>query len=50
MTHKITQAGPLVRATVWTEHGTSTKTFNTAMEARSWSIIAENRKPVRRDA
>lgn len=50
MSHAITQAGALVRATVWTAHGTSTKTFNTANEARGWVAIAENRKPTRRGA
>lgn len=48
MSHSINAAGALVRATVWTANGTSTKTFNTASEARGWIAIAENRKPVRR--
>lgn len=45
----ITPAGTLVRATVWTEHGSSSKTFATASEARAWVPVAINRKPVRRD-
>lgn len=46
----ITPCGDLVRVTVWTEHGTSTKTFNTASEARGWINVAINRKPTRREA
>jgi len=44
----ITACGDLVRATVWTAHGTSTKTFNTASEARGWIAVATNRKPMGR--
>lgn len=42
----ITQAGNLVRATVWTIHGTSTKTFTSLSEARAWIAMALNRKPL----
>lgn len=48
--HAITPAGDLVRLTVWTEHGTSTKTFRTASEARAYYPIMLNKKPARRPA
>jgi len=45
---KLTTTGSgLVRATVWTEHGASSKTFATASEARSWCAVAANRKPAK---
>ncbi len=46
--HDIKPAGDLVRLTVWTEHGTSTKTFRTASEARAYYPILLNKKPARR--
>ncbi len=46
MRSSITQAGHLVRANVWTEHGASTKTCHTVSEARAWIAVALNRKPV----
>jgi hypothetical protein len=51
MRHTITaMPSGLVRANVWTEHGASSKTFQTASEARGWVVVASNRKPVRRGA
>lgn len=38
----------LVRATVWTDHGTSSATFRTVGEARAWAAAAANRQPTRR--
>lgn len=46
----ITACGDLVRATVWTEHGSSSMTFKTASEARSWVPVAVNRKPLRKSS
>lgn len=48
MRSTITQAGEHVRATVWTEHGTSSKTFQTVTEARAWIGQQPSRRPARR--
>lgn len=47
--HSITQAGKLVRLTVWTVHGTSTMTFRTVAEARAHvpAMIAKSPAPMR---
>lgn len=50
MSGTINSCGDLVRATVWTAHGTSTKTFSTASEARGWIAVASNHRPVGRQA
>lgn len=48
MSHStITQAGNLIRANTFTEHGASSKTCLTVSEARAWITLALNRKPFR---